>query len=1375
MCGASCFLCAVAEVCIFTQMPLCKQAKAAKEEKKESLRNHLNTLNTLLSTQAEEVARLDTAYHEAEAAASAAVATTSQQGNGSSTVISEESLAKMCRDKLWHYGDYSQYASSMTEYRHIMDMKGYLNLVKEGNEAIKDKAAHIGGVSSSSNDKKKRSRRFDWDYYRTCVSEGLRSVCYKFVLPPFRVGIKLEETLTAAGGFSYDRVLPGEEGDEEMGDPRQWIAPVIEGPGPKEFADELIGKGELVVLSNPRDGTDWDKTPEVNDPLRACRYVAAMELAQEPRIRRQLRAIYRAEAVISTRPTAKGLAAIDAFHEYYGLHLIRDKPVKEHFPPDQAELERRRVRLNAEELKELDTELKKREANSCIQYLNLLKAERSGDITVQVHLPFVSNIEDASTPWYKLSADKRGRDRQDVARFMEALERVYFPANGDTDEWNEERRKILRMALVNYLLPQFEAETRRDLKDASTRIGVEAAAQNLNTMAMTGPYRPSHLLGESRFIVPTGDLPIVGVCASNDAKDGTFLAAVNERGELSDHLAVPGGTSITSEKMRERIVTFLMQTRPAAIVVGSGGGVSIRATARKLGELLTQATERWNNRFIQGQDEDDDDFEERCEAFKKMHPNLDEDDDIDWKCNVDIVDDNVAQLFGRSVRGKKEFPDTAVNLKVAIATARWAKDPLSELAYTWSAASDAGVFGTEMLFLNVHPLQRLLPKPLLLREYERVLCNVVADVGVDLYSACKHDHINGLLSFVPGLGPRKANNLKQSVARIGGAVSSRKSILKKRLLGPIVYNNSVAFLRVRAIDELQDNIFHPLDDSRCHPDVYQSNRWALKIAVDALELGDSAAGENEEHAMAAIRDVMQNSQNEVERLFRETKKEWESVYGSTFSAESWEPKTSVPTERWRDKVEELDLETFAEMIQQSGLGKWLSHLNMIKWEYRLPFQDPRKPMVPPTGETLFRILTGETDATLCPGKEVTGKVMKNGDFGSQVKLEGDVPGFIPLRNLADDHVESAEDIVQVGTVVTALITQVKMEHMCVDLSLKKEDFKKKSSEWERPASLPPLDDHFDRAAALTIDEEKDKERESRLEALRLTIGTTKLGDGETGPDGQPIRRSGKVTRRACAHPAFRNAKHDQVDRELKEAGDAMVGEALIRPSNKSCDSLAIHWMVRPGCIKVIEVLEEDKDTDASIGNRLIIKKEVYGSIDELLGRYIAPMNDRVEEVLHHRKFLDSLEDEVDSKLETMKRAQPAGVFYFICWSESYPGYVSLRFIMSKTPRHHTIGVSPEGFVWGPKTYSSMDRLMNDFKKNPAGPGAKMQSNRPGGSSSSMSSSRTGADDSRQSRWGARSNAPPSRWGNSLPPPMPPPGPPPTFAPPPGQPPTFAPR
>lgn len=189
------------------------------------------------------------------------------------------------------------------------------------------------------------------------------------------------------------------------------------------------------------------------------------------------------------------------------------------------------------------------------------------------------------------------------------------------------------------------------------------------------------------------------------------------------------------------------------------------------------------------------------------------------------------------------------------------------------------------------------------------------------------------------------------------------------------------------------------------------------------------------------------------------------------------------------------------------------------------------------------------------------------------------------------------------------------------------------------------------------------------------------------------------------------------------------------------------------------------------------QKELYESIDELLGRYIAPMNDRVEEVQHHRKFLDKLEDEVDDRLQVMKKANPAGVFYFVCWSESYPGYVSMRFVMNRTPRHHTIGITPEGFTWGAKTYNSMDRLMNDFKKNPTGPGGRPPNRHGGSAASSMGTSRqaTGGgtnDSSRQSRWGARSSAPPStsRWGGSA---LPPPGPPPTFAAPPGQPPAFS--
>jgi len=40
----------------------------------------------------------------------------------------------------------------------------------------------------------------------------------------------------------------------------------------------------------------------------------------------------------------------------------------------------------------------------------------------------------------------------------------------------------------------------------------------------------------------------------------------------------------------------------------------------------------------------------------------------------------------------------------------------------------------------------------------------------------------------------------------------------------------------------------------------------------------------------------------------------------------------------------------------------------------------------------------------------------------------------------------------------------------------------------------------------------------------------------------------------------------------------------------------LHWMLRPGVIRVIEIFEEDKDTDASIGNILKIKVSSFNII-----------------------------------------------------------------------------------------------------------------------------------------------------------------------------------
>jgi len=723
-----------------------------------------------------------------------------------------------------------------------------------------------------------------------------------------------------------------------------------------------------------------------------------------------------------------------------------------------------------------------------------------------------------------------------------------------------------------------------------------------------------------------------------------------------------------------------------------------------------------------------------------------------------MVDDNVAQLFGRSVRGKKEFPEHAINLKCAVAIARHAKNPLAEITYAWGVASDAGIFGAEMLYMNIHPIQQLLPKTMLLRQYERVLSRAVADVGADLNLCCKYDHLLGLLTFVPGLGPRKAASIKHTLDRFGGVIAARRDVLAKRLVGPVVYNNAVAYLRIRDIEALSNQLLHPLDDTRLHPDVYTRNNWATKIAIDALEMdnGDNSSNaDREDRAISAIRDIIQDSHNEIKRLFDATRAEWENVYGPTFNVGAWDPRINVPQDRWRDKVDELDLDTFAEMIEGTGLGKWLTHLTMIKWEFRLPFEDIRKPMEPLDREKLFRLLTGENDQSLCPGKEVTGKVARISDFGAHLKLEGDVPAFIPLRNLADGHVESAEDVVQIGSIVTAIVTDVKKDHMSVDLSLKMDDFKKEPSAWDRPSSLPAVDLAFDLNAARNIESQKSKARQERIAAALSSVsgGDAQMTDANTA-------RSRKVTRRACVHPAFRNAKNAEIEKELKDGGEGMVGEALIRPSSKVADSLAVHWLVRKNVIKVVEVTEEDKDNDASIGNTLKIKDEVYGSIDEMLARYIAPMNDRVEELIAHRKFLNKSQNDIDNQLRDMKRRTPNGVFYFLCWNEKYPGYASLRFICNSTPRYHHIGITPEGFAWYQKTYPNLDVLLNSFKNNPQGPANVKSSSMHSSSSASQSSMRTSqrpgesSSSSRPSRWGAKSQGQPPIPTHQPPPPPP---------------------
>lgn len=133
--------------------------------------------------------------------------------------------------------------------------------------------------------------------------------------------------------------------------------------------------------------------------------------------------------------------------------------------------------------------------------------------------------------------------------------------------------------------------------------------------------------------------------------------------------------------------------------------------------------------------------------------------------------------------------------------------------------------------------------------------------------------------------------------------------------------------------------------------------------------------------------------------------------------------------------------------------------------------------------------------------------------------------------------------------------------------------------------------------------------------------------------------------------------------------------------------------------------------------------------------------------------MDVSEEEVDEKLMEQKKQTPKAIPYALCWMEMFPGYASLRFVGSVTPRNHTVGITPNGFTWGTNAYTSLDRLINDFKRNPRGTAQPKP----------VTASKPPAPTAAKSKWGAKPAPPPPpqaptrpAWGQQQQQPPPPP-------------------
>lgn len=602
-------------------------------------------------------------------------------------------------------------------------------------------------------------------------------------------------------------------------------------------------------------------------------------------------------------------------------------------------------------------------------------------------------------------------------------------------------------------------------------------------------------------------------------------------------------------------------------------------------------------------------------------------------CQIDVINchDDVARIYQHSTRAAEEHPSLNKLARYCVALARYVQSPLQEFA----ALSDE-----DLLALRYDTYQHLIPRERLLHYLERALVAVVNTVCVDINRAIIDSNYANLLRYVAGLGPRKADALLKSITtQLGSHVVNRAALLigaqgsemlnkGMQILGFNVWHNACAFLVVRSVAptrasknkegaRMQGEI-DVLDSTRIHPEAYEYARF---IAFDALRKTEEDREEGQ-HPSAWCSELMDDPGRE-------------------------------------SKVGDIDMADYernlwAEMTRRGEKHeRKLSLLEMVARELVHPLVEQRRDFILPNTEEILTMLTGETKATFDTMRVVNVQVVNiTRDFVS-VRLDSGIEGTIHAEYLRpfDTEVYAARgerpphirDLVKHQQMLKAQIIDVDPAQIRAELTA-------------RPSHLE-------------LAKEQDAERRRVAVDARYFDHVRAQKEREQAEVARQRKKNARGAR-LIRHPNFHNFKAGQAEEHL---ANMPRGTAVVRPSSKGVDHLAVTWKVDEGVYQHLDVLELDKDPDAEVGRILRISNpssggdggaaasgSSYSDLDELLVSHIAPMARMVEMLMSSEKYQGSEED-LHRYLTNFSLANPTRSQYGFAIDKKRPGVFTLGF------------------------------------------------------------------------------------------------------------------
>lgn len=286
----------------------------------------------------------------------------------------------------------------------------------------------------------------------------------------------------------------------------------------------------------------------------------------------------------------------------------------------------------------------------------------------------------------------------------------------------------------------------------------------------------------------------------------------------------------------------------------------------------------------------------------------------------------------------------------------------------------------------------------------------------------------------------------------------------------------------------------------------------------------------------------------------------------------------------QEKVNDLILEEYAEQLEKNYNQRKRATLETIRAELQQPYEELRRNFALVSEEDIFTMLTGETHESLCEGMIVSVNIRVVKDDFIIAKLDSGIEGRVESHEITDRTDVSISRLFSVGSVAQAKLLALDRREFAAKLSLREDTVRR------------PFRRHYDRSPDQWdfLQEENDKEE------LR-----------------EKDKAAGRA-QRVINHPLFKPFNSTQAEEYL---GSQAPGYAVIRPSSKGNDHLAITWKVFDNIYQHIDVLELQKENEFSVGKSLKIGgKYTYTDLDELIQDHVKAMARKVDEMMQHDKY-----------------------------------------------------------------------------------------------------------------------------------------------------------